>query len=62
MKVCLFSHLADLGDFNPEEHKDGYLHGFMFVPNQTRDFEQLVAEKHRQHRSVPRREQETFGS
>ncbi|XP_070210282.1 tyrosine-protein phosphatase non-receptor type 4-like isoform X4 [Littorina saxatilis] len=41
---------SELGDFNPEEHKDGYLHGFLFVPNQTRDFEQQVADKHRQHR------------
>ncbi|XP_076468051.1 tyrosine-protein phosphatase non-receptor type 4-like isoform X7 [Babylonia areolata] len=41
---------SELGDFNPDEHKDGYLHGFMFVPNQTREFEQLVADKHRQHR------------
>ena len=47
-----FCVLAELGDFNPEEHKDGYLHGFMFIPNQTREFEQLVSEKHRQHRSV----------
>ncbi|XP_025096178.1 tyrosine-protein phosphatase non-receptor type 4-like isoform X1 [Pomacea canaliculata] len=41
---------SELGDFNPDEHKDGYLNGFMFVPNQTREFEQQVAEKHRQHR------------
>ncbi|KAK7499453.1 hypothetical protein BaRGS_00009428, partial [Batillaria attramentaria] len=41
---------SELGDFNPDEHKDGYLSGFMFIPNQTREFEQLVAEKHRQHR------------
>ena len=44
--------LAELGDFNPEEHKDGYLHGFMFIPNQTREFEKLVADKHKQHRLV----------
>lgn len=47
-QVVFFS--AELGDFNPDEHKDGYLNGFMFVPNQTREFEQQVAEKHRQHR------------
>lgn len=41
---------SELGDFNPDEHKDGYLSGFMFIPNQSREFEQLVAEKHRQHR------------
>ncbi|XP_076460431.1 tyrosine-protein phosphatase non-receptor type 4-like isoform X3 [Babylonia areolata] len=43
---------SELGDFNPEEHKSGYLHdhGFMFLPNQTPEFEQLVADKHRQHR------------
>lgn len=49
-QVVFFS--AELGDFNPDEHQDGYLNGFMFVPNQTREFEQQVAEKHRQHRQV----------
>lgn len=43
---------AELGDFNPDEHKDGYLRGFELIPNQTRDFEQLVSEKHCQHRWV----------
>ncbi|KAL8615564.1 hypothetical protein ACOMHN_016141 [Nucella lapillus] len=41
---------SELGDFHPEEHRDGYLQGFMFLPDQTMEFEQLVADKHRQHR------------
>ncbi|BFY98244.1 hypothetical protein BsWGS_01284 [Bradybaena similaris] len=41
---------SELGDFNPEEHKEGYLNGFLFIPNQSLDFEKMVAEKHKQHR------------
>ncbi|XP_035825672.1 tyrosine-protein phosphatase non-receptor type 4, partial [Aplysia californica] len=41
---------SELGDFNPDEHKEGYLSGFLFVPNQNKDFEKQVAEKHKQHR------------
>ncbi|XP_013061664.1 tyrosine-protein phosphatase non-receptor type 4-like isoform X1 [Biomphalaria glabrata] len=41
---------SELGDFNPEEHKDGYLSEFAFIPDQTREFEKQVAEKHKQHR------------
>lgn len=47
---CCVFFTAELGDFNPEEHKDGYLNGFLFIPNQSLDFEKLVAEKHKQHR------------
>ena len=45
-----FSLTAELGDFNPEEHKDGYLSGFLFIPEQSEDFEKLVTENHKQHR------------
>jgi tyrosine-protein phosphatase non-receptor type 4 len=41
---------SELGDFNPDEHKEGYLSGFLFIPNQNKEFEKLVAEKHKQHR------------
>ncbi|CAG5120348.1 unnamed protein product, partial [Candidula unifasciata] len=41
---------SELGDFNPDEHKDDYLDGFLFIPNQSCDFLKLVAEKHKQHR------------
>ncbi|KAH9513354.1 Tyrosine-protein phosphatase non-receptor type 4 [Bulinus truncatus] len=41
---------SELGDFNPDEHKDGYLSEFAFIPDQSRDFEKQVAEKHKQHR------------
>ncbi|ESO98502.1 hypothetical protein LOTGIDRAFT_142880, partial [Lottia gigantea] len=41
---------SELGDYNPDEHKEGYLMGYVFVPNQTEDFERQVAEKHKQHR------------
>ncbi|RUS91858.1 hypothetical protein EGW08_000429 [Elysia chlorotica] len=41
---------SELGDFNPEEHKDGYLTGFLFIPDQSEDFEKLVTENHKQHR------------
>ncbi|XP_050418197.1 tyrosine-protein phosphatase non-receptor type 4 isoform X4 [Patella vulgata] len=41
---------SELGDYNPDEHKDGYLMGYVFIPNQTEEFERQVAEKHKQHR------------
>ncbi|XP_059157704.1 tyrosine-protein phosphatase non-receptor type 4-like isoform X2 [Physella acuta] len=41
---------SELGDFNIEEHKDGYLSGFLFIPNQSEEFEKQVAEKHKHHR------------
>ncbi|XP_041367187.1 tyrosine-protein phosphatase non-receptor type 4-like isoform X2 [Gigantopelta aegis] len=41
---------SELGDLNPEEHTDGYLSDFIFMPGQTKEFEKLVAEKHKQHR------------
>ncbi|BFZ01359.1 hypothetical protein BsWGS_04397 [Bradybaena similaris] len=41
---------SEIGDFNPDEHTDDYLSGFLFIPNQTCDFLKLVAEKHKQHR------------
>ena len=48
MFACLF--LAELGDFDPEEHKLGYLSDFKFVPNQGPDFDVKVHELHKQHR------------
>ena len=44
------SFLAELGDFNPDECKDGYLSEYRFIPNQTEEFEKAVAENHQIHR------------
>lgn len=43
--------VAEMGDFNPDEHTPGYLSVFRFVPQQTEEFEREVSELHRQHRS-----------
>ncbi|XP_013395604.1 tyrosine-protein phosphatase non-receptor type 4 isoform X4 [Lingula anatina] len=41
---------SELGDYNPEEHTDGYLSEFRFIPNQTENFEREVSELHKQHK------------
>ncbi|WAQ95138.1 PTN4-like protein [Mya arenaria] len=41
---------AELGDFNPDDHVDGYLSDLRFIPNQTDDFEKDVNKHHQSHR------------
>jgi len=41
---------SELGDYNPDEHVEGYLSEFRFVPNQLEDFERDVTELHKLHR------------
>lgn len=48
--------LADLGDYNPDEHLHGYLADMRLVPNQTEEVENKIAELHRMHRCVEARE------
>ncbi|XP_046327998.1 tyrosine-protein phosphatase non-receptor type 4-like isoform X5 [Haliotis rufescens] len=48
--LASYSVQSELGDYNPDEHKDGYLADFLFIPSQTDDFEKMVSEKHKQHR------------
>ena len=45
-----FLFTAELGDYNQEDHVDGYLAQMRFVPNQTDEFEKEVMELHKQHR------------
>jgi len=42
--------LAELGDYCPDEHKQGYISQIKLIPNQTNDFEQKVSELHRLHK------------
>lgn len=46
----MFVILAELGDFNPDEHRDNYLADYRFIPNQTPEFEKQVSDLHKQHR------------
>lgn len=48
----LFRWTAELGDYNPDEHKGNYISDYRFIPHQTEDFEKQVSELHKQHRSV----------
>jgi len=41
---------AELGDYCADEHLDGYLNEFHFVPDQSDDLLQEVAIMHRKHR------------
>ncbi|XP_064614139.1 tyrosine-protein phosphatase non-receptor type 4-like [Liolophura sinensis] len=48
--LASYSVQSELGDFNVEEHTDGYLSEFRFITCQTEDFERQVSDYHRQHR------------
>ncbi|KAK6744527.1 hypothetical protein RB195_011320 [Necator americanus] len=41
---------SELGDYNPEDHPEGYLNQYRFAPGQTADFGKKVAELHAMHR------------
>ncbi|XP_074659183.1 tyrosine-protein phosphatase non-receptor type 4-like isoform X2 [Tubulanus polymorphus] len=41
---------SELGDYNSEEHTNGYLSEFAFIPNQNDEFEKEVAKLHKTHR------------
>ncbi|CAF0990202.1 unnamed protein product [Rotaria sordida] len=41
---------SELGDYNLNEHQQGYLNDFHFVPFQNSDFEKEVQQYHKQHR------------
>ncbi|NWY58532.1 E41L2 protein, partial [Chionis minor] len=43
---------AELGDHDPEEHRDDYISEFQFAPNQTPEMEEKVAELHKTHRGL----------
>ena len=45
---------AELGDYNQLEHKNNYVSGFKFVPNQTKEFEIEVQRLHKMHKGVSR--------
>ncbi|XP_070565918.1 tyrosine-protein phosphatase non-receptor type 4-like isoform X4 [Ptychodera flava] len=47
--LASYSVQAETGDYDPEEHKPGYLVDMRFIPNQTEDFEKEVAELHKKH-------------
>ena len=42
--------VAELGDYCPAEHQDGYLNEFHFVRDQTDDLLEQVAVMHKKHR------------
>jgi len=46
--VCVAA--AELGDYCPDEHQEGYLNEFHFVPDQSDDLLQQVAVMHKKHR------------
>jgi hypothetical protein len=52
VKFFLIMKIAELGDFNEDEHKEGYLSEFNFVPNQSNELLREVAAMHRKHRLV----------
>ncbi|XP_025895056.1 band 4.1-like protein 2 isoform X2 [Nothoprocta perdicaria] len=43
---------AELGDYDPEEHRSDYISEFQFAPNQTQEMEEKVVELHKTHRGL----------
>ncbi|XP_056620027.1 band 4.1-like protein 2 isoform X14 [Triplophysa dalaica] len=43
---------AELGDYDPEEHRLDYISDFQFAPNQTKELEEKVVELHKSHRGM----------
>ncbi|GFQ97749.1 tyrosine-protein phosphatase non-receptor type 4 [Trichonephila clavata] len=41
---------SEIGDFNPEEHKNRYLADLRLIPNQTEEMEKKIAELHKLHK------------
>lgn len=41
---------SEIGDFNPEEHKNGYLSELRLIPNQTEEMEKKIMELHKLHK------------
>ncbi|MGH0145324.1 UNVERIFIED_CONTAM: hypothetical protein FKN15_052214 [Acipenser sinensis] len=47
-----YSLQAELGDYDPEEHRVDYISDFQFAPTQTKELEEKVVELHKTHRLV----------
>ncbi|KAK7150847.1 hypothetical protein R3I93_011945 [Phoxinus phoxinus] len=47
-----YSLQAELGDYDPEEHRLDYISDFQFAPNQTKELEEKVVELHKSHRGM----------
>lgn len=45
--VCI---LAELGDYQPEEHGPNYLSNMQLVPGQTEEIEKKISELHKLHK------------
>uniref|UniRef100_T2MID3 FERM, RhoGEF and pleckstrin domain-containing protein 2 n=1 Tax=Hydra vulgaris TaxID=6087 RepID=T2MID3_HYDVU len=43
---------GELGDFDPVNHKEGYLTGFQFVPKQTEEVEKSIVNYHKSHKGL----------
>ncbi|XP_067272766.1 band 4.1-like protein 2 isoform X14 [Pseudorasbora parva] len=47
-----YSLQAELGDYDPEEHRLDYISDIQFAPNQTKELEEKVVELHKSHRGM----------
>ncbi|XP_058880036.1 band 4.1-like protein 2 isoform X16 [Acipenser ruthenus] len=47
-----YSLQAELGDYDPEEHRVDYISDFQFAPTQTKELEEKVVELHKTHRGL----------
>lgn len=48
----LILHVAELGDYQPDEHGPNYLSHLVLVPGQTEELERKIAELHKLHKWV----------
>ncbi|KAG9347477.1 hypothetical protein JZ751_005044 [Albula glossodonta] len=47
-----YSLQAELGDYDPDEHRLDYISDFQFAPSQTKEMEEKVVELHKTHRGL----------
>uniref|UniRef100_A0A3P9AGC8 FERM domain-containing protein n=1 Tax=Esox lucius TaxID=8010 RepID=A0A3P9AGC8_ESOLU len=47
-----YSLQAELGDYDPDEHRLDYISDFQFAPSQTKEMEEKVVELHKTHRGM----------
>jgi len=52
IKLYLNGGLAELGDYNPDEHKIGYLSSMVLIPDQTEQLETQIYQLHKLHKLV----------
>lgn len=57
--IASYAVQSELGDYNPQEHKNNYISGMKFLPNQNKEFEIEVQRLHKLHKGLSPAQAET---